>query len=166
MADTYGEFRFQMSEDCVLDGEGLALALKRFCWDSSGGEWLFDGEAKGFAFSDAAPEYPTVCPELIERCYCSDSTGNYEKCSREMTLRDWECLDDFDSRESELVDLRDVLVPHIKNGYITISYESSQRGNYAFEESGQLTVNYTGKLNCQFLRRRGTRVLASGSESI
>ena len=166
MAVAYGEFRFQMSEDCLLEGENFALALKRFRWDSSGGEWLFDREAKGFAFSDAVSEYPTVCPEFIEHCYCSDSSGDYEKCSKDMTLRDWECLDDFDSRESELVDLKEVLVPHIKNGYITISYECSQRGNYAFEESGQLTVNCTGKLDRQFLRRRGTRVLASGSESI
>jgi len=41
MADTYGEFRFHLSEDCQLDRQGLALALKRFRWDSSGGECLW-----------------------------------------------------------------------------------------------------------------------------
>jgi len=132
MADAWGVLTFAKSEDCDIDGKSLVESLNQFQWDKWGGKWEYYEDVKSLYYSNGTAQYPTVFPEIkkIVHCYSEESDSNYSKLVSEMTSDDWDNYEDSDDEYCSLEELKNILIPHIKQGWIEIACCSSEKQRY------------------------------------
>ena len=127
MADAYGYFLFNKSEDCVLDEKELLKKLNKYRWNFSQDLWKIDARSGRISTDNLEVQYATVFPSRITKVVYEHLDGD----EVEITMEEFLELEDqnlpfsvTDDYEPELEEICEDIASAISKGWIEISYIS------------------------------------------
>jgi len=127
MADAYGYFLFNQSEDCVLDEKELVKRLNKYRWNFSNYLWKINAESGRITTEKLEVQYATVFPSRITKVEYENMDGD----EIEITMEEFLELEDqnlpfsvTDDYEPELEEICEDIASAISKGWIEISYIS------------------------------------------
>ena len=146
MADAYGYFLLNKSDDCVLDEKKLIKKLNKYRWNSSHDLWEINAKNGRITTENLEVQYATVFPSRITKVEYENLNG----VAIELTIEEFLELEDqnflfsvTDDYEPELEEICKDIAIAISKGWIEISYismiPSRERsfGALQINESGQ-----------------------------
>lgn len=151
MADAYGTFVFSRSEAFKCDMTKFLKALNTFNWCHFGGEWVCDTKRKIIFYNCSQSQYPSVMFQTLSRIHCySKDLGQYYKNANEIVDADWDNLIEEEDRDISLIEIKNLVNPHVKSGWFEISYTSNEKNYYV--EFGSLKISKDNESSRRFIR--------------
>lgn len=152
MSDAYGVLTFAKSENAEVDTKNLISALNEYSWDNWGGMWIVDMESGEICYSIGKTQYPTIFPHFDKEYIFLDPASNtqYSRPADEVSNEDALNIWDIISDNVPLSELAEKFSKFIVQGYIELSYTSSEKHYHL--EWGSMRIESTGKaarfVNC------------------
>jgi hypothetical protein len=145
MSTVFGKLTLTRSDNAALDGENLTQALNKYSWSDAQQDtkWSYSTNDDFFEFESSPVEDPTGLPKMWIAEIKNENTGEIiKKNFQEMTSEDYENLVDTESDDVNLKDFANAISSFIKEGFIQITCNASDRKGLNYWE--QITVNSDG----------------------
>jgi hypothetical protein len=133
MADAYGSILMTVSEDAVIDQEGLVDALNKYQdWSNEGGEWkIVQSDEKQIIIYDIdgnyQVQYPSVGLTRVVSLLVDREDGKVKVSVADVTDDDWEQMVGEEVEEISLEEISKEFSPFVKSGWFEITCCSHEK---------------------------------------